>query len=109
MRHVAHSVAHFRERLTVHSCPSLSHLRFEAAASHRNSLEAKIDLWAVRGGKRVSVGSPEPSRQWRAVSKPVTTSFDQPSLANRRKQLQTDTTLISHFGAMRSTVSRPNE
>jgi hypothetical protein len=58
---VAHSVVHFRERLTVHSCPSLSHLRFEAASSLRNSLEAKIDLWPVRSGKRAPVGSPEPS------------------------------------------------
>ena len=63
MRQVAHSVAHFRERSTVHSCPSMSHLRFEAAASLRNSLEAKVDLVPDRGGKRASVGSPEPSRQ----------------------------------------------
>jgi hypothetical protein len=59
MIQVAATIAPFHERFAVHSCPSLSHLRFEAAASLRNSLEAKIDLWPVRGGKRASVGSPE--------------------------------------------------
>ena len=48
------------ERLTVHSCPSLSHLRFEAAASLRNSLEAKIDLVPVRSAKWASAGLRRP-------------------------------------------------
>ena len=63
MRQVAQSVAQFRKGLTVRSCPSLSHLRSNAAASLRNSLEAKIDLVPVRSAKRASVGSPGSSRQ----------------------------------------------
>jgi hypothetical protein len=54
------SGARFGERLTVRSCPSLSHLRFEAAASLRKSLEAKFDLWPVRDAKRACTGPRRP-------------------------------------------------
>jgi hypothetical protein len=63
----------------------------------------------VRGAKRVSAGSPELSGTSKASSLPIAVSSDEAGFANRCKQSQTDTRFINHFGAMRSTVSRPNE